>query len=258
MSRYEIKRIDTIRKNIKSLKATAIVILVAVAAVIALSAAAQAYDFANVCPKQAPTKWAISAGAWSQFVDSCVTNEASARAGSRAFDRRFWDNCIRTCGLADDAEGRIPPKPAQSENQSASSGTPANPNWCSDVPASPAPPHYENNPGDWAHTRSQCMKESGFDIGCIDDCLAARERWAAAKAGTPKAQETPKDSTTVPQGPFPLPGGGSGYIAPLPPSSEESTPAAALLLSSVLPAGPFSSFPGADRRRENLSIETPF
>jgi hypothetical protein len=229
----------------KVLRSIAIVVVVAVTGLLLVSATAQAYDFANICPAQPPPKWAGSAATWSQFVDSCISNDASARAG-RASDRRFWDNCIKTCGLANDAEGRVPPKPAQTEKQTTTSGTPANPNWCSDVPASPPPPHFENKPGDWAYIRSQCMKKSGFDVSCFDDCLAAKERWARAKAGTLNLPEAPKDSTTVPQGPFPLPGGGSGYIAPLPPRSGDAASTTDLALNSVLSAGPFSSFPGLD------------
>ncbi len=225
-------------------KATAIVIVVVAAGLLVAGAAAQAYDFANICPAQAPPKWAVSAEAWSQFVDSCVTNDASARAG-RAFDRHFWDNCIKTCGLANDAEGRIPPKAAQPDHQSTTSGTPVNPNWCSDVPASPAPPHFENHPGDWAYERSQCLRKPAADAGCVYACQGARELWARAKAGTLNVPEAPRDSTTVPQGPFPLPGGGSGYIVPLP------TPVAPLNPNwcSQVPASPpppyFEHHPGA-------------
>jgi hypothetical protein len=218
-----------------AVKPKTIVVFVVAASLLLVGATAQAYDFQTICPAQAPPKWEISAQAWTQFVNSCITNDASARAG-RAFDRRSWDKCIKTCGLANDAEGRKPPKPAQPENQSVTAGTPANPNWCSDVPASPPPPHFENNPGDWAYVRSQCMKKSGFDVSCFNDCLAARERWARAKAGTLNVPEAPKDSTTAPQGPFPLPGGGSGYIAPLPPGSGDPTPTEVSPQSSILPA----------------------
>lgn len=229
----------------KFVKSIAIAFVVATASLFIVSATAQAYDFANICPAQAPPKWASSAEAWSQFIDSCVTNDTAARTGG-AFDRRFWDNCIKTCGLANDAEGRIPPTPA-TLNQSTTSRTPVNPNWCSDVPASPAPPKFENNPGDWAYTRSQCIKKPAADAGCWYACQGARELWGRVKAGTLNLPQDHPSSTTVPQGPFPLPGGGSGYIAPLPPSSGDATPTPEVSpQSSILPAGPFSSFPGLD------------
>lgn len=192
-------------------KTTAIVFVVAIAKLLTVGATAQAYDFANICPAQAPPHWAASA--WAQFVDSCVTNDASARAG-RAFDRHLWDNCIKTCGLANDAEGRVPPKPAQAKRQSTMSGTPVNPNWCGDVPASPPPPKFSAE--DWAAERQRCMNEANVvsDTTCVYICQGAREMWARAKAGTLNLPQDRPDSTTVPQGPFPLPGDGSGYIAP--------------------------------------------
>jgi hypothetical protein len=78
---------------------------------------------------------------------------------------------------------------------------------------------------------------------------------AGAKAATPNATGTPnvtrppKDSTAAPREPFPLQSGGSGFIAPLPASSEDAAPEE---LSSVLFAGPFSSFLG-----EDLNANTP-
>jgi hypothetical protein len=60
---------------------------------------------------------------------------------------------------------------------------PINPNWCSDVPASPPPPHFENknNPGEWAAIRNTCLNR--FDDTCRDMCMAAREMWDRAKKG---------------------------------------------------------------------------
>jgi hypothetical protein len=171
----------------KSARCAAIFVVVIGTGLLVASAAAHAYDFANVCPAQAPPKWAGSAETWSQFVDSCISNDASAHAG-RAFDRRFWDNCIKTCGLANDAEGRIPPTPTR-ESKSTANGSLANPNWCSDVPASPAPPHYKAD--QWAYIRNQCMKKPGLDIVCFDTCVAAKGLWQGAKAATPNATGTP-------------------------------------------------------------------
>src|ERR1700732_1433631 len=89
----------------KFVKSIATLIVVAAAGLLLVSATAEAYDFANICPAQAPPKWGISDQAWTQFVNSCITNDAAATAG-RAFDRPSWDKCIERCGLADDAEGR--------------------------------------------------------------------------------------------------------------------------------------------------------
>ncbi len=60
---------------------------------------------------------------------------------------------------------------------------PRNPDWCSDVPASPAPPHFENVPGEWAAERKMCMNAVGFDSTCMYACQAARELWQRAKTG---------------------------------------------------------------------------
>jgi hypothetical protein len=140
----------------KVLRSIAIVVVVAVTGLLLMSVTAQAYDFANICPAQAPPKWGISDQAWTQFVNSCISNDAAATEG-RAFDRLSWDKCIERCGLADDAEGRTPPKPNEPANPLTTSGTPAYPNWCSDVPASPPPPNFELTPGAWAATRKMCM-----------------------------------------------------------------------------------------------------
>ena len=76
----------------KVLRSIAVVVVVAVIGLLLVSETAQAYDFANICPTQAPPKWGVSAQTWAQFVNSCITNDAAATAG-RAFDRPFWDNC---------------------------------------------------------------------------------------------------------------------------------------------------------------------
>jgi len=165
-------------------RTVAVVILVSAARLLLVSASARAYDFVNICPTQAPQKWAVSGQTWSQFVDACISNDASARAGKEA-DQRFWDNCIRTCGLADEAEGRTPPTPAP-QNRLTTSGSPANPNWCPGVPASPPPPHYQadDRPNAWADTEKRCMNVVGVDEMCTEDCQAARELWQRAKEGT--------------------------------------------------------------------------
>ncbi len=108
------------------------------------------------------------------------------------------------------------------ESEGKSPLPPLNPNWCPGVPASPAPPHYENHPGDWAAESQLCMNTAGFDATCMYLCEGAQERWARARAGTLNQKSDFPESTTQPQGPFPVPGGGYGYILPVP-----STPYAA-------------------------------
>ncbi len=205
-------------------RTVAVVILVSAARLLLVSATARAYDFANICPPQAPPKWAVSAETWSQFVNSCIANDAAATAG-RPFDRPFWDKCIGRCGLADAAESRTPPTPAP-KNLTTTSGSPANPNGCPDVPASPAPPNFEIRPGDWAEFRKMCMNAKDGGMGCGYICSGARERWhlwELQQSGQLKPNTFPSP-TDKPQGPFPLPGGAKGYILPMQPAPIVSTP----------------------------------
>jgi hypothetical protein len=209
---------------VNPVKAIAIVILVATATLLLESATAQAYDFANICPPRAPQQWSISAKVWLQFVNSCIADDEAATAG-RPFDRPFWDKCIEKCGLADDAEGRTPPKPAP-ENQATTFGSPIYPNWCSDVPESPPPPNFEIRPGDWVAFRSMCMNAKTPDMGCGYICNGARERWHLWKvqqSGQLKPNSFPSP-TDKPQGPFPLPGGAKGFILPVQPAPSTLTP----------------------------------
>ena len=204
-----------------------VVVFMVAGGLLVASATAQAYYFASVCPAHAPPKWAIPAQTWSQFVDSCIANDAAATAG-RPFDRPFWDKCIEKCGLADDAEGPKPPKPVP-EDQSA----PANPNWCSDLPASPPPPNFEIRPGDWNAIRKMCSS-AGAGLGCGNLCSGARERWHLWKlqqSGQLKPNSFPSP-TDKPQGPFPFPGGGSGFILPAQPAPVVPAPSA----SPIAPA----------------------
>jgi hypothetical protein len=167
-----------------------------------VSAPAKAFDFEGFCPTQAPPNW--SGAAWSQFRSSCISNDAAARAGRRS-DRGLWDQCLKTCGLADQAEG-VKPTLAPPKLHSGPGEPPLNPNWCSDVPASPPPPRFETYPGTWAEVRNQCTNAVPANMECIGICEGARELWAAYNSPAPVA--TPWNSTGSPQGPFPLPGGG--------------------------------------------------
>jgi len=164
----------------------AIAIVIAAVRLVLLSAVAQAFDFENICPTQAPPEWSTSA--WAQFRDSCITNGVG-----RPADRQLWENCINTCVSANHAEGRtILPKPAQPENQLTTSGPPVNPDWCPDVPAD-TPPLNKISPGEWASERRLCLNSKSsllLDNLCWGRCDAGRELWVrasdAAQASIPE------------------------------------------------------------------------
>jgi hypothetical protein len=139
------------------------------------------------------------------------------------------------------AEAQLPPA-------ATPQATPAallNPNWCSDVPASPPPPNFDYRPGEWAYVRKMCMAKMS-DLSCTGFCRNAEDRWRQQKAGLlnqPNALPSPTDKL---QGPFPLPGGASGYILPAQPAPAPSGPTSDAsdvvlsALSSVLSQGPFT------------------
>ena len=77
-----------------------------------------------------------------------------------------------------------------------------NPNWCSDVPASPPPPNLENHPGEWAEIRQLCMRARKGDTGCDYACGGAKERWSLQKAGRLNQPNTFPSPTDKPQRPF--------------------------------------------------------
>jgi len=129
---------------------------------------------------------------------------------------------------------------------------PTNANWCADAPASPPPPGFELRPGDWPNVRKMCAAHM-HDRGCVGLCAFAEELWRRKKAGQPNQPSTAPSPSDQPQGPFPLPGGASGYILPVPPSPTPGDPTSdatdalpAALSSVILPPGPFSNFPGQD------------
>jgi hypothetical protein len=182
LSRCHRRSVCKVTANLNPVKAIVIVIVATIARLVLVNATAQAYDFANICPPEAPPKWNITAQAWSQFVDSCIADDAAATAG-RPFDRPSWDKCVEKCGLADDAEGRTPPKAAP-ESQTTTSGPPANPSWCADVPASPPPPKFDTgHPGNWAATRKMCMNAKGGEMGCGYTCRYAEDLWRMQNQG---------------------------------------------------------------------------
>src|ERR1700691_5073738 len=132
---------------------------------------------------------------------------------------------------------------------------PSTSNWCPGVPESPPPPHWENIPGGWAQTYKACSADRSMfspgqrhnmDVECRHACMGAKGSWGTSK--NPPSTDTLPLSTGKPQGPFPLPGGGSGYVLPLPSSPPIPTTSEAPSASqdSADPPGPFSSYPGAD------------
>ena len=66
--------------------------------------------------------------------------------------------------------------------QQPAPAAPLNPQWCSDVPASPPPPNLEHHLGDWAILRNRCMNNRS-DLLCAPLCQDAKDRWKQQKAG---------------------------------------------------------------------------
>jgi hypothetical protein len=95
---------------------------------------------------------------------------------------------------------------------------PPNPKWCSDVPASPAPPKFNQYYGNWAVTRKRCTSAHRDVRFCGELCQAAQNLWNLKKEGLIDKLDTFPSSTDKLQGPFPLPGSGNGYILPAPPA----------------------------------------
>jgi hypothetical protein len=108
---------------------------------------------------------------------------------------------------------------------------PRNPNWCPGVPESPPPPNWENVPGGWAQAYKACSADRSMfspgqrhnmDVECRHACMGAKGSWGTSK--NPPSTDTLPLSTGKPQGPFPLPGGGNGYILPAQPAPTPSNP----------------------------------
>jgi hypothetical protein len=112
--------------------------------------------------------------------------------------------------------------------------TTANPNWCSEVPVSPAPPHFDGHYGTWAAARKRCTS-AGRDIYfCGDLCMAAQDLWNMKKKGLLDKPDTFPPSTDKQQGPFPLPGGANGYILPAFPTAPRSRGALGLVVWNLM------------------------
>jgi|SRR5271168_57494 hypothetical protein len=69
-------------------------------------------------------------------------------------------------------------------NSATSTAAHPSPSWCSDVPASPPPPHFK--PERWARRRKQCIEAAGpytiMTNTCVSICQGAREMWQRASA----------------------------------------------------------------------------
>ena len=86
--------------------------------------------------------------------------------------------------------------------------------WCPEVPASPVPPHFEPQYGNWAATRKRCQNSLVGDRGCGELCMAAENLWSMQKGGAfDKPNRVPPPTDKL-QGPLHLPGGGNEYILP--------------------------------------------
>jgi hypothetical protein len=90
--------------------------------------------------------------------------------------------------------------------------------WCPDVPASPAPPDFEREYGNWAAVRKRCSRADRNVRDCAYSCMAAKDLWNMKNSGLLDKPDTFPSSTDKLQGPFPLPGGANGYILPAPPA----------------------------------------
>jgi len=137
---------------------------------------------------------------------------------------------------------------ATADAQQPTAAAPHYPNWCSGVPASPPPPKFDTgHPGHWAAVRKMCMNAKTPEMGCGDICRYAKDLWRMQKSGRLNQPDTFPSPTDEPQGPFPLPGGGSGFILPKQPApsgpTSDGADALSAALSAVLPPGTFSSFP---------------
>src|SRR5579862_8621232 len=78
----------------------------------------------------------------------------------------------------------------QAKAQQPTAIPPARSGWCSDVPAIPPPPYFEqaNGKGSWARRRKMCLEAAAgpysiLTTTCMHICLGASELWQRAKAG---------------------------------------------------------------------------
>jgi len=113
-----------------------------------------------------------------------------------------------------------------------------NPNWCSNVPASPDPPRFDGRFGTWAEAKKRCLNAGDKDRKnlerCGELCFAARDLWNMQKTGVFDRPDTFPSSTDKQQGPFPLQGGANGYILPAFPTAPRSRGALGLVVWNLM------------------------
>jgi hypothetical protein len=160
----------------------------------------------NWCPgvgdRPPPPHFDTQAGEWAGFYKTCSADRST-------LSPRMDVACRNACEKAQLLSGY--------------SLAPENPDWCSDVPASPSPPNFDFQPGEWAAVRYTCMHKR-LDPACSEFCQNARDRWRQKKAALLDRPSTFPSPTDKPQGPFLLPGGAKGYILPMQPAPKVPTP----------------------------------
>jgi hypothetical protein len=100
--------------------------------------------------------------------------------------------CMWLCELALELWRR---EKASKLNRGAQQPTPAalvNPNWCPQVPASPAPPYFDGHYGTWAEARKICTGPTNDSHTCGKFCVAAQDLWNMQKSGLLKGTDTRK------------------------------------------------------------------
>jgi hypothetical protein len=160
----------------------------------------------GVPPSPPPPHFDTKPGEWEGFDKACSAERGTLSPGNF---HKMDVVCRNACGKAQLLWGY--------------SLAPANPDWCSDVPASPSPPNFDQQRGEWAAVRYMCMHKRS-DRTCGELCQNAEERWRQQKAGLLDRPSTFPSPTDKPQGPFTLPGGAKRYILPMQPAPKVPTP----------------------------------
>jgi hypothetical protein len=164
----------------------------------------------NWCPgvpdRPPPPHFDTKPGEWAESYKACSADRSTL--SPRKF-HKMAVVCGNACGKAQLLWGY--------------SLAPENPDWCSDVPASPSPPNFDFQRGEWAAVRYTCMHKR-LDRSCGELCQDAEERWSQKKARLLDRPSTFPSPTDKPQGPFTLPGGAKGYILPMQPAPKVPTP----------------------------------
>jgi hypothetical protein len=163
----------------------------------------------NWCPgvpdRPPPPHFDTRPGAWDGFYQACSADRSTLSPGKF---HKMDVACQNACGKAQLLWGY--------------SLAPENPDWCSHVPASPSPPNFDYQRGEWAAARYMCMHKRP-DRSCGELCQNAEDRWRQQKAGLLDRPSTFPSPTDKLQGPFPLQGGAKGYILPMQPAPKVPT-----------------------------------